>query len=278
MLAVFELLQLVESETNHNAIAKELANARRKMAELDDESRLKDREYTRALDESRRNEKSLDDERQRLAAELEAARSDITEMELKLTASNGRVGALEEELENCEAARRQIEIKLTTVVSTLRRSVGLARSIPTASSAERGGSISPLFRARSRSPSPRRRRFGVDDRSSSPERVVASFRTRSVSPAARGGIAAGDIDVDGIRDTLRNLVQQMVSAERDRVSGFCYMSSIASQLRPCIGNMSDTADLDVGGGTANQVGGVNVETLGRSSLIQFSVSPEYFLS
>lgn len=214
----WNVLQLVENETSYNAVTKDLANARRKMAELDDEGRLKDREYTRALDESRRNEKSLDDERQRLAAELEAARSDLTETQLKLTASNGRVGALEEELENCEAVRRQIEVKLTTVVSTLRRSVGLARSLPTGSSAERGGGISPLFRARSRSPSPRRRRFGVDDRSSSPERVLTSFRARSVSPSARGDLAAGDVDVDGIRDTLRNLVQQMVSAERDRVS------------------------------------------------------------
>lgn len=188
------------------------------MVELENEGRLKDREYTRALEESRRSEKSLEDERQRLTSQLEAAQSDNTEMQLKLTASNGRVGALETELERVEAARRHIDIKLTTVVSTLRRSVGLARSLPTATNADNIDGDQLVRRFRSRSPSPRRRRFGIDDRKSSPQRGMPMFRTRSVSPSLRSGVVESDIDVDGIRDTLRGIVQQMVSAQRERVS------------------------------------------------------------
>jgi len=56
------MCQVVETEAGREALRKELANLTRKMAELEDEMQLKEREYALALDDSRRNEKKLDEQ------------------------------------------------------------------------------------------------------------------------------------------------------------------------------------------------------------------------
>ena len=56
------IVQVVETEASREALRKELANMQRKMAEFEDEARLKEKDYQLALEDSRRLEKKLDDQ------------------------------------------------------------------------------------------------------------------------------------------------------------------------------------------------------------------------
>ena len=76
------LPQVVETEASREALRKELANLQRKYAELEDELRLRERDYTLALEDSRRSEKKLDDQRRNLEIQLETASSDIAELKV----------------------------------------------------------------------------------------------------------------------------------------------------------------------------------------------------
>lgn len=49
-------------DASREALRKELANLQRKMAEFEDEARLKEKDYQLALEDSRRLEKKLDDQ------------------------------------------------------------------------------------------------------------------------------------------------------------------------------------------------------------------------
>jgi rootletin len=138
---------VVETEASREALRKELANTQRKLAELDTEYRLKDKEFTHALDDSRRSERRLDEQRHNLEVALGNANSDINDLKLKLSGSEGRVNALEAQLARTEGAKRDVEFKLSSIHSSLRRTIGFSQGMPRAAS--------PL---RNRSPSPRRSR------------------------------------------------------------------------------------------------------------------------
>ena len=120
------------------------------MAELDDESRLKEKDYQMALEDSRRNEKKLEDNKRNLEIALDNANTDIGDLKLKLSGAEGRVNALEAQLARIEGAKRDVEFKLNSIVSSLRRTIGFRPD-----SLTRSGS--PL-RSRGRSPSPSRKR------------------------------------------------------------------------------------------------------------------------
>lgn len=119
----------------------------RKMAEFVDESRLKEKDYQLALEESRRAEKKLEDQRHNLEIALENTSADAAELKLRLSGSEGRVNALEAQLARLEGAKQDIEFKLSSIVSSLRRTIGFRQEMPRARS--------PV---RSRTPSPRRSR------------------------------------------------------------------------------------------------------------------------
>ena len=52
----------METEASREALRKELANLNRKMAELEDDVMMKEREHALTLEDSRRNEKKLDEQ------------------------------------------------------------------------------------------------------------------------------------------------------------------------------------------------------------------------
>lgn len=139
--------QVVETEASREALRKELANLQRKMAELIDESRVKEKDYMMALEDSRRSEHRLEEQRRILETNLENATSDMADLKMKLSGTEGRVNALEATLARLEGAKRDVEFKLSSVVSSLRRTIGFRPS--------RARSPSP---SRTRSTSPRRSR------------------------------------------------------------------------------------------------------------------------
>ena len=156
-------LQVVEIETACEALRKELGGLQRRRAELEDEVHLKEKGYQVALDESRRNEKRLEDQRQRLEASLDGAGVDLSDARLRLSAADGRIVALEAQLGRVESARGDVEGKLMSIVSSLRRSLGFGGGLRS------GRSISP---ARARSPSPTRTRPAAPTKGAFPHYVA----------------------------------------------------------------------------------------------------------
>ena len=139
--------QVVETEASREALRKELANVQRKMAELVDESRMKEKDYQMALEDSRRAERKLEDSRRNLEINLENSNAEGAELKLRLSGAEGRVNALEAQLARLEGTKQDIEFKLSSIVSSLRRTIGFRQEMPRARS--------PI---RSRTPSPRRSR------------------------------------------------------------------------------------------------------------------------
>ena len=141
------LFQVVEGEASREALRKELNNLQRKMAEQQEESRLKEKDYHMALEDSRRGERRMEDQKRNLEIQLENLNAESAELRLKLSGSDGRVNALEAQLARLEGVKRDIEFKLNSIVSSLRRTIGFRQEMPRARS--------PI---RSRSPSPKRSR------------------------------------------------------------------------------------------------------------------------
>ena len=117
------------------------------MAELIDESRLKEKDFQLSIDDGRRCERKLADNCRNLELQLDSTNSESAELRLKLSGAEGRVNALEAALARLEGAKHDVEFKLSSIVSSLRRTIGFRQDMPRARS--------PL---RSRSPSPKRSR------------------------------------------------------------------------------------------------------------------------
>ena len=84
--------QVVETEASREALRKDLANLQRKMAELIDEARLKEKDYQLALEDSRRSERKLDDNRRNLELALENCNGEMGELRVRLWALSGSLG------------------------------------------------------------------------------------------------------------------------------------------------------------------------------------------
>jgi hypothetical protein len=90
------------------------------MGELMDESRMKEKDYQMALEDSRRIERKLDDQKRNLEIQLENTSAENEELKLRLSGAEGRVNALEATLARLEGSKRDIEFKLSSIVSSLR--------------------------------------------------------------------------------------------------------------------------------------------------------------
>ena len=122
---------------------KELENVQRKIAAVEDECQKKTRENQTVLEERARFEQQAVEQRRALESALESATGQLSDIRVELRAAHGRVEALETQLSKTEASRSDVELKLSSIASTLRRTVGI---LP-------GDS---LHKTRSRSSSPRK--------------------------------------------------------------------------------------------------------------------------
>ena len=136
-------MQIVDAEAGREALRKELENVERKMAAVEDECQKQTRENQVALEEQVRFEQQAAEHRRGLESALEAAGGQLADMRVELEAARGRVEALETQLSRTEASLREVELKLTSVVSALRRSVGILPA-------------DGVYKMRSRSSSPRK--------------------------------------------------------------------------------------------------------------------------
>lgn len=111
---------------------------------MEDELQVKEKGYLMALDESRHNEKKLDEHCRQREALLENANAELHDLRLKLSAADGRVSAFEAQLVRVEGAKQDIEFKLGSIVSSLRRSIGFSQGAVRSASPFRTRSPSPL--------------------------------------------------------------------------------------------------------------------------------------
>lgn len=126
---------------------KELENVQRKMTFLEEDCQKKTHEIQLAVDQQMRCEQQTAEQRRRLESALESAGVQVSDARVELEGTLGRVQALEAQLSRSEERGRDLEVKLGSVVSTLRRSViGI---LP-------GEASGVLQKTRSRSSSPRR--------------------------------------------------------------------------------------------------------------------------
>lgn len=88
----------------------------RKLAELEDDSRLKERDYLEQLAESAAISKKQKEELRGMAAKLEAVDEDLAENKLKLSAAEGRIAGLENEIVKVEGKFSATFVKATLLV------------------------------------------------------------------------------------------------------------------------------------------------------------------
>jgi len=116
---------MVDVEAEREALRKELENIERKLAAVEEECKKKTIEYQTAMEVQERLEQQATEQRRSMESALETANVELAEQRVELEASHGRVEALETQLSKIEAAGRDVERKLSTIISALRRTVGI---------------------------------------------------------------------------------------------------------------------------------------------------------
>ncbi len=174
--------KVVETEATRDILKKELSNLQRKYAELEDEVRLREKEFRATLEESKRIERKAQEDRRNVELALESVNNALSETRIQLSGAEGRISALEAQLARIEGARKDAEFKLSSIVSSLRRTIGFRPSASIMKMQSRNSSRSPR---RNRSPPLK----GFQDQSChrmsscSPHRRSCSPLNRSPSPA-----------------------------------------------------------------------------------------------
>lgn len=121
----------------------QLHNLQRKLSEVEGDFRLREKDLLGSLEEARGNEKKLLDNARNLEIKLDNAQAEASELSLRLSAAEGRVHGLEAELVRVEGLKRDVEFKLGSLHSALRRTMGVSRGGRAPSPAIRGRSSSP---------------------------------------------------------------------------------------------------------------------------------------
>lgn len=191
---IFALRQtLLETESMCENLRKELTNVLRRLAESDDVHQLKERDLQIALEESHRNEKRQEERRHHFEVLLATANSELEDLKTRLSATDGKVTILDAQLVKMEGAKKEVEHKLSSVYSSLRRYVGL----------------NPEDSA---SPRKKQLRFKGLDLGELPGVQKGLF----VPPFLRQARSAAEVDPESVRSALQDMMQQMVNLERER--------------------------------------------------------------
>lgn len=106
-------------------IRQELGRTRTQGAQLEEQWHAREQDLLVHLEDSRAREKRLEDQKHNLEICLVDATQQIQELKTKLGGAEGRIRALDGQLVQLESAKREVEQKLGSVVSTLRRIAGV---------------------------------------------------------------------------------------------------------------------------------------------------------
>ncbi|XP_063597935.1 rootletin-like [Penaeus indicus] len=202
--------KLAEYERERDNLQTELALLERRLTELEDHHAAKEQELASSLEESRANERKLNDEKKNLENYLNNANQQISDLKVKLSREEGHVEALEQQLTTLDNNRDQLERKLQNVYTSLRTVTRMYQDTSPAS---------PALRSRKGT------KIGFE-LSGSQSDLHASIEALGSSEK----VNVADIDPETVRHELRALMTQMNQVELERDDAMARVSSLERQL------------------------------------------------
>nr|XP_055201746.1 ciliary rootlet coiled-coil protein 2 [Nyctereutes procyonoides] len=217
-----ERQQQSQREAAHEGTRGEVLRLRQELAEVEAGAEAQKQQLEERLRQSRGVERSLRAELRSVSGRLRQASGAAEGLQARLDEARGRLGGLEQELAQAEAARRDSEGHLRRLWSTLRCGLGLQGHGPPGSPSRPAsrGKVSVLGSDSSPGRSPRHR-------ASSPSRAGSPPRGPSPAP----GDHSPAVDVASVRDALRDFVQRLRDAQRERDDWHLQVLSLSRQLR-----------------------------------------------
>ncbi|XP_077812664.1 ciliary rootlet coiled-coil protein 2 [Macaca mulatta] len=210
--------QAAKAEAKREGARKEVLGLQRKLAEVEAAGEAHGQRLQEHLQESRGAEQTLRAELHRVTRKLQEASGVADALQARLDQACHRIHSLEQELAQAEGARRDAEAQLGRLCSTLRRGLGLWRQSPWVSPEQPG--------------SPTK---GSDGSQALPGHQGASPPARPHSPLrwpspTPGGRSSELVDVATVQDVLRDFVQKLREAQRERDDSRVQMATLSSRL------------------------------------------------
>ncbi|XP_055147201.1 ciliary rootlet coiled-coil protein 2 [Symphalangus syndactylus] len=210
--------QAAKAEAKHEGAQKEVLGLQRKLAEVEATGEAHGQQLQEHLRESRGAEQTLRAELHSVTRKLQEASGVADALQARLDQACHRIHSLEQELAQAEGARRDAEAQLGRLCSTLRCGLGLQRHSPWASPEQPG--------------SPTK---GSDGSQALPGQQGASPPARPHSPLrwpspTHGGHGSALMDVAAVQDILRDFVQKLREAQRERDDSRVQMATLSSRL------------------------------------------------
>ncbi|XP_049744604.1 ciliary rootlet coiled-coil protein 2 isoform X2 [Elephas maximus indicus] len=205
-----------ELEVAYEGARKEVLGLQRKLAAAEASGEAQEKQLTAQLRDSRAAEQTLQAEVRSVARKLRLADGTAEGLRARLDSACSRIRGLEQELAQAEGARRDVETQLDRLCSTLRRGLGLQGQSPVASP--------------ERSSSPTKGSDGSQAqtwRQSTSPPAESCSQLRWPSPGPRD---VEVLDVVCVRNALRDFVQKLWDAQRERDDARCQAVSLSSQL------------------------------------------------
>ncbi|XP_024646160.2 ciliary rootlet coiled-coil protein 2 [Macaca nemestrina] len=210
--------QAAKAEAKREGARKEVLGLQRKLAEVEAAGEAHGQRLQEHLQESREAEQTLRAELHRVTRKLQEASGVADALQARLDQACHRIHSLEQELAQAEGARRDAEAQLGRLCSTVRRGLGLWRQSPWVSPEQPG--------------SPTK---GSDGSQALPGHQGASPPARPHSPLrwpspTPGGRSSELVDVATVQDVLRDFVQKLREAQRERDDSRVQMATLSSRL------------------------------------------------
>uniref|UniRef100_A0A8C9ILG2 Ciliary rootlet coiled-coil, rootletin family member 2 n=1 Tax=Piliocolobus tephrosceles TaxID=591936 RepID=A0A8C9ILG2_9PRIM len=210
--------QAAKAEAKREGARKEVLGLQRKLAEVEAAGEAHGQRLQEHLHESRGAEQTLRAELHSVTRKLQEASGVADALQARLDQACHRIHSLEQELAQAEGARRDAEAQLGRLCSTLRRGLGLWRPSPWVSPEQPG--------------SPTK---GSDGSQALPGHQGASPPARPHSPLqwpspTPGGRSSELVDVATVQDVLRDFVQKLREAQRERDDSRVQMATLSSRL------------------------------------------------
>ena len=183
-------LRISDLENARAELEKEIVSARANTDGEEEKSKQRIVTLTDALDDIRVREKRLEEQRHNLQLNLASSQADVNDLTVKLTGCEGRLSEMRSLVEKLEGGKRDLEVKLGNVSAILRD----ARS------------------RSSRPATPTRTRSRAAD---SPWRASATSLSQ-VDGGGGGGGGNGLVDLETVRNGVRDIVGRATGAERER--------------------------------------------------------------
>ncbi|PNJ10395.1 CROCC2 isoform 1 [Pongo abelii] len=210
--------QAAKAEAKHEGARKEVLGLQKKLAEVEAAGEAHGQRLQEHLRESRGAEQTLRAELHSVTRKLQEASGVADALQARLDQACHRIHSLEQELAQAEGARQDAEAQLGRLCSTLCRGLGLQRQSPWASPEQPG---SPTKGSDGSQALP------GQQGASPPARPHSALRWPLPTPRGRSSEL---MDVATVQDVLRDFVQKLREAQRERDDSRVQMATLSSRL------------------------------------------------